>query len=260
VAPRLRGLRRRPDRTTGTRGFTLLELMLVMVILALLVAVTWPTLRRPAIRSVTEQAARQLVHDLAQARIAAIESGQTLSLRYELTGSRYVIQPAESGADETPADLAGDGDRTVSGSRTDTDPRPTRFELELDAEVTFADPDEQPDHDQFPAGSAVGQMLREQWQETEEVAPRVNLARDEGDLSPPILFYPTGRAENARFLLRGPDGYRVTVTLRGLTGAVSAGTATRPPDARTRPERDVSRARDSRPERITPGEFEDRPR
>ena len=86
-------------------------------------------------------------------------------------------------------------------------------------------------------------MLREQWEETEEVVPRIDRSGDEQDLSPPILFYPTGRAENARFLLRGPDGYRVTVTLRGLTGAVSAGTATRPPDDRTRPGRGLPRTR-----------------
>ena len=46
-----------------------------------------------------------------------------------------------------------------------------------------------------------------------------------------MLIYPTGRAENGSFVLQGPDGYFVTVTLRGLTGAVSIG----PLEHRARP-------------------------
>ena len=38
-----------------------------------------------------------------------------------------------------------------------------------------------------------------------------------------MFFYPTGRAENAELVLQGPDGYRITVKVRGLTGAASIG-------------------------------------
>ena len=46
-----------------------------------------------------------------------------------------------------------------------------------------------------------------------------------------VFIYPTGRAENASFVLRGPDNYSVTVTLRGLTGAVNIGPLEQEPAA-----------------------------
>ena len=80
----------------GPRGFTLLELMIVLAILAMLIAVAWPSLRRPLMRSAAQQAARQLVRDLARARMAAIDSGQIVALRFEPGGPRYVVELAES--------------------------------------------------------------------------------------------------------------------------------------------------------------------
>ena len=64
MVPWLRGPRQQRERGAGTHGFTLLELIIVMVVLALLVALAWPALRRPMIRGVTQQAARQFVRDL----------------------------------------------------------------------------------------------------------------------------------------------------------------------------------------------------
>ena len=51
---------------------------------------------------------------------------------------------------------------------------------------------------------------------------------DAADWSEPILFYPNGRAANARLELQGPKGLSVDVTLRGLTGMAKVGKAPTP--------------------------------
>ena len=66
-------------------------------------------------------------------------------------------------------------------------------------------------------------MLQDEREETEEVKPLIDREEPDKALSTPVFFYPTGRAENAEFVLQGPDGYRVAVRLRGLTGAASLG-------------------------------------
>ena len=66
-------------------------------------------------------------------------------------------------------------------------------------------------------------MLEDEQRETEEVKPLIDNDATDQTFSPPVFFYPTGRAENAEFVLQGPDGYRITVKLRGLTGAASIG-------------------------------------
>ena len=210
---------------SAARGFTLLELMIVLAILVMLIALVWPSLRRPVMRSAAQQASRQLVRDLARARMAAIDSGQIVALRFELGGTRYVVKLAESlgdseGSDGTAPEVTAEGD-AGNASVADT-PTDFGFEAQLDEDVVFRDPSEV-NNDELPPGSTLREMLEDERQETEEVKPLIDNERAEQAFSTPVFFYPTGRAENAVFVLQGPDGYRVTVKLRGLTGAASIG-------------------------------------
>ena len=213
----------------GPRGFTLLELMIVLAILAMLMAVAWPSLRRPLMRSATQQAARQLVRDLARARMAAIDSGQIVALRFELGGPQYVVELAESlrdSEDATP-EVIEDTDQTdqdrAAGAADEADtPDDFAFAARLEEDVVFRDPAEVSE-DELPPGSTLREMLEDEQQETEEVKPLIDNEGTDRTFSPPVFFYPTGRAENAEFVLLGPDEYRITVKLRGLTGAASLG-------------------------------------
>jgi len=240
----------------GARGFTLLELIIVLAILSMLIMMAWPALRRPVTRSAVQQAARQLVRDLARARMAAIDSGQIVALRWEVGGPRYVVEPAESLGDSQDAIPAviEDGDPDSGGidsGRTDSDgsdsggpdsggtdsggrgnaatatdeadaPAAVAFAAQLEEQVVFRDPAEVVDED-LPAGSTLKEMLEDEQQEREAVKPLIESDTADETFSPPVFFYPTGRAENAEFALQGPDGYRITVKLRGLTGAASLG-------------------------------------
>ncbi len=207
-------------------GFTLLELMIVLALLALLVAIAWPSLSRPLLRSATQQAARQLATDLARARLNAIDTQRTMVVRYEPGAARYTIVPADTISDTSQANSSqGTFDDELTALDV-SDESSTREDLEITAQlpedVVFQDPADAAD-DEIPADSTLGRLLSDERQQTEEVKPLVQDDKDETNWSHPILVYPTGRAENAQFVLLGPDGYRVTVTLRGLTGAVTIG-------------------------------------
>lgn len=206
------------------RGFTLLELLIVLVLLAFMVAMTWPLLRKPLQRSLTQQAARQLRKDLAQARLNAIESGRTMAIQYELDGGKYRIAPADavSGDDSSAATLEDERNSTAGRNNGEGSRIQLVIHGELEDGVVFGDPAaiEQTD---FPSGSTLGSMLADEMAETEEVEPLVEQLGRETSWSPAALIYPTGRADNTTFLLLDPKNYMVTITLRGLTGAVSIG-------------------------------------
>jgi prepilin-type N-terminal cleavage/methylation domain-containing protein len=272
-------------------GFSLLELMIVLVVLAMLMAITWPSLRRPLSRGLVHDAARQLSKDLSRARMLAIDSGSTLALRFEVDGFRYQVVPAEqiltAEADETVGFDVGDSDDLLSGDEdstmdaddsgsfddlgafgddteavpvqdslsggTDSFARqplePTPWSSELPNEVVFGDPAEQrQEEDSF--SELYGDELNSE--ETEPVETLLEQAEDElsgANWSEPVLFYPTGRSDQAEFLLRDPDGYTVIVTLRGVTGAVTIGRVEIPSE-------DLDEILDSGQESATDSEFE----
>ncbi len=223
---------RRHDRSSQS-GFTLLELMIVLALIAFLVAMVWPSLRKPLQRSTTQQAARRLVEDLSRARLNAIETGRTMAVRYEPGGGRYWIGPADMLAGDTQTDGAiasgsgtSENDAFESDSASNDDGNGPSIELVIEAtfedDVVFQDPTAADDA-AFPRDSTLGTMLADEMAETEEVEPLVQDEAADIGWSAPVLIYPTGRAENGSFVLLGPEGYSVTVTLRGLTGAVSVG-------------------------------------
>jgi prepilin-type N-terminal cleavage/methylation domain-containing protein len=205
------------------RGFTLLELMIVLAILSVLIAVAWPSLRRPVLRSAVQQAARQLVKDLARARMAAIDSGQVMRFRFEPAGSRYEVDPAALSTESDSATRDSTGEDEVPADVSESDqPVAFGFAAQLSDDVVFRDPSAV-DEDQLPPGSALARMLQDERAETEEVKPLIDREEQDKALSSPVFFYPTGRAENAEFVLQGPDGLRAAVRLRGLTGAAALG-------------------------------------
>lgn len=234
------GVLRNPNGARS-RGFTLLEMIIVLAILALVVALAWPTLRRPLAKSVTQEAARQLARDLAHARLLAIDCGQTMALRFEPGGYRYTVKPAESQGQEDQAEALVEDD--VQPALSDDQPAPLEpetIESQLDEDVKFTDPAAMEESNPF-GDSTLGDTLQDEMQQTEAVSTLMDESKAAGEAgllgedqdqvghwSSPVLFYATGRSENAEFLLQGPDGYSVTVTLRGLTGAVTVGPLSHP--------------------------------
>ncbi|MFN9879970.1 MAG: Tfp pilus assembly protein FimT/FimU, partial [Planctomycetota bacterium] len=77
------------------RGFSLMELFLVITILSVIAVITFPLLRRPLNECVVQDAGQQLLRELAAARSAAIESGRPLLFQYQAGSGRYYIGPQD---------------------------------------------------------------------------------------------------------------------------------------------------------------------
>ena len=73
-----------PGGPKGARGFTLLELMVVLAIAALIVSISLPNLRLPGFASDAAKAARQIASGLAEARQAAIFTNTEIRLTLDL--------------------------------------------------------------------------------------------------------------------------------------------------------------------------------
>ena len=190
-----------PDRRSTRRGYTLLELLIVVAVMLVVASLTLPALNRPFAKSKLRDAAKQLRVALARARLEAIRAGAPQQFRYlpgagvfEISaksaaeGGGFLPVAGEGGVEEAPA---GEDSTYAAAARYEL-PEGVRF---FDPSAPEIPPDEP---DSIPS-------------ETDE------------SWSAPIVFYPNGRTVNARLRLYGEYDYYVDVTLRGLTGASRIG-------------------------------------
>jgi len=92
----IHGIRRRP-RAAGRRGFTLVDSLCVVVILAILTSIMMPTLESTQVPTL-ESAARVLAADLKLARSQAIQFNTTWSMQFDLAENSYDLVHTGSGA------------------------------------------------------------------------------------------------------------------------------------------------------------------
>ncbi len=190
-----------PHRRSTRRGYTLLELLIVVAVMLVVASLTLPALNRPFAKSKLRDAAKQLRVALARARLEAIRTGAPQQFCYQPGGGVYEISARstaegggflpvalEGGVEEAPV---ADGSAYAAAARYEL-PEGIRF---FDPLAPEAAPDES---DSIPSEGD------ESW-------------------SAPIVFYPNGRTFNALVRLYGEYDYYVDVTLRGLTGASRIG-------------------------------------
>jgi prepilin-type N-terminal cleavage/methylation domain-containing protein len=223
-------------------GYTLIELMVVLAILAILTAVALPALRRPLEKSRVKDGAQQVTKSLAGLRVAAMQEGRAYLFRYQLGGTRFQTCPAElffSAPDLLTADVdeqttletmdsastdsgaAGSMDGSLDADQADGSQVAQADVVEIQGlpeGIRFSDAvvddvesrlDEQAVRDR--------QLVEVPVPEDESVG---QLADDAAPWSSPVLFYPDGRATSVMLTLISDQGYEIDVELRGLTGAV----------------------------------------
>ncbi|MDD4266787.1 MAG: prepilin-type N-terminal cleavage/methylation domain-containing protein [Pirellulales bacterium] len=176
------------------RAITLLEVLLVLALLVILSAMTWPALDRPMANQRLRKAADQVRTAWTRARVEAMTTGQTFAFRCTIGENRFEIaaQAGPEAVDVPPADQAA----PAAASRRHTLPEDVRFaggQTLFDGRAAiFA----QREGDAVPA---------------------------DGQLSEPILFYPDGTTSTATLILENRHQRQIEISLRGLTGVMTVG-------------------------------------
>jgi prepilin-type N-terminal cleavage/methylation domain-containing protein len=205
------------------QAFTLLEILLVLALLALLLAVAWPTLNRSLETHRLKYAADAVQTRLARARTRAMLSGEIFPFRFQpQTGNFRIEQQSDYGAalaaggttappasgspapnsaavSSAPSSSAG-GSGAIQANRAPT------VEEQLPNGIEFVSNEVQTDtrSSLVAANNSFTSITEVPWSE-------------------PILFYPDGTATAAKVLLQGQRGRRISISLRSLTGGAKVG-------------------------------------
>jgi type II secretory pathway pseudopilin PulG len=209
-----------PARTR--RGYTVAELIVVLVLIAGALAMTLPSILAPYNKAELQDAAKQVRTGLSQARVAAITSGVPHEFRYQPGGRRFMVAPRASFSDGLAlqgADVPASESAAAAVAWGEA-PAETAFPTESLAEelpqgVVFA----------IPAGEEAASPQFDSPPATDETSPAAD------SWSAPIVFYPNGCTSNERIRLFGQDDFSVDLLLRGLTGTTTIGELVRPEEA-----------------------------
>jgi len=218
------------DRRRARRGFTLVELLLVMSMIVVLLGMSYPTLRRSLGSYRLREAAKTMRVQVARARLAAIESGVPQELRFVPGEAVFRLAPAR-GFEPEPADAsrAGDpeagprlttaGDPRQCGTGATSDPQSAPLDLaeeqNLPESVIFA-------HEQPSKADATGAEFGSAIPASDSFSDP-SLASTTGDdrnWSAPIVFRPDGTTVDAQFVIANDREQCIVLSLRGLTGAL----------------------------------------
>jgi prepilin-type N-terminal cleavage/methylation domain-containing protein len=197
------------------RGFTLLELLLVLAILVALAGIAAPTFESMVTSRRIHQTATQLRNELMEARVTAMRNGQAQVMQATLQGSDYSITAWVGAADNEDAS-AGATVNSASGQLVQTDAAnggsavgdaPTVDTKNLAEGVTF---------------SAVEMVSDSRSVLAVEQAEATGGGADaSGAMSSPLMFYPDGSCTTAQIILADTRGRRVAIQVRGVVGQMS---------------------------------------
>ena len=185
------------------RGFTLVEVLLVLAILVIIAAVAWPALRRPFAVRRLHAAADEVCVEWYQARVEAMETGRTYVFRYQIGGDGFRTEPEIAVISATFAGgVQSDAEESLAQAQDISSPS---------SDKTL------PESIKFVGSEASGDGLSSL--PTVAGAESADAAAD--CWSEPIYFYPDGTTSDVRLVLAGQQNCAVCLILRGLTGTVS---------------------------------------
>jgi len=174
-----------------------LELLLVLTLLLVAAAISWPTVVGLYQRHQLQTAAEQVRVQLSGARVRAIQSGAVYQFRFEPGGQRFLVVPFDVAAPSGDIDSSTDNGGSFSG----TLPEGMRFQASEAYPITVA----QMGAEWLAALPDAQQLQSVGW-------------------SSPFLFSPDGSAAtDSTFDVVDENERFVSLSVRGLTAAVAVG-------------------------------------
>ena len=199
---------------TPRRGLTLVEMLLVLAILGIIAAITWPGLSRVWADHKIQEATEMVRTNLAKTRNLAVDSVLIYEFRYEPGGNHFLVVPHEPSdflSDDSNIDPQG---QAVQANASD---KLVRIAGVLREGVQFTSITEESAKLGIPEIEQYSPVA--EWQL--EGLPVVDELK-EVNWSEAILFYPDGSAQAGRVRLTDEWGQVMELSVRGLTGAVTA--------------------------------------
>ncbi|MDB5345341.1 MAG: hypothetical protein JWP89_3718 [Schlesneria sp.] len=192
---------------SGRGGYTLMEMLLVLTVVAVIVAVAWPNIMRMSGQQKLTEAAEKVRSVAASARVHAIESGLVYQFRYEPGGRHFLTVPFEREFESVSPNARGTG--TALG-------RFSKASGVLPTGVTFAAPTLTGTGGSNTAAMGTGQKLP---------PTALDGLPDAGTLgslswSGPIQFQPDGSSMDMSLDLVDKRDQRITLRIRGVTGSI----------------------------------------
>ena len=207
-----------PPMTSSRRnGFTLFEVILVLIILVVIAAFAFPTLDSMIYGRRLLQSAERLQNELLEARVEAMRTGQAQVFRATLNGNSYSIEPWLSGNEDSDASAGATvmnagglvkTDRLAGGTVGITTGQLGEDAKQLAGDVQF-----------LGIETVVDARNALELQRNGEAPPIGGIGvATTGGISSPLLMYPDGSCTTAQIILADSRGRRMAIQLRGVTG------------------------------------------
>lgn len=212
------------------RGFTILELILVLVIIVIIASLAIPSLDRMLAKAEFKEGVIALQTDLQQTRLLAMKTGIPYVLLYRKNTNMYRIFPKSVYDDFL---RKQNGESKIIGSLNDTpdaipDPLDQFFSQE-DHRADFSEknlPGQIIFYEETGEGESVFFTSEDPELETDKSLWIGSLDEPgktsdiESEWSEPVLFLPNGRTSQTFFRLKGSanPNWTAEIALRGLTG------------------------------------------
>ncbi|MEY2612873.1 MAG: hypothetical protein RL069_1685 [Planctomycetota bacterium] len=201
-------------------GFTLFELILVLIILVTLAAIAFPTLEAMVSSRRLQQSAERLQNELLEARVEAMKTGQAQVFRATINGNTYTIEPWLSGNENSDASA---GATVMSASGVVETERTSTGQVALSSISADGDAKQLDNDVQFMGiETLVDARNALEIQKSGETVPMAGVGTAvSGGISSPLLVYPDGSSTTAQIILADSRGRRMAIQLRGVTGRSS---------------------------------------
>ncbi|HTQ38114.1 MAG TPA: prepilin-type N-terminal cleavage/methylation domain-containing protein [Pirellulales bacterium] len=192
-------------------GFTLVELMLVLAVLAVFAAMAWPSIHRAYESVLLKDAAQQVQAAFGHARVQAMTSGVSQVFHFEQGTSQYTISALQDDTAATESDSTSDSTAVSTMTLGGNSPAASAGTSNASGDASAGCAYQLPDGFTFTSGNRV---LDARAAAAESEAS----GNSSSDNAPPVLFYPDGTASEAVVTISNQYGRNISISLRGLTG------------------------------------------